>query len=331
MSSKSQSFLKEEFHSKHIRAVFSSEFLLKFHFKEKFTHFNGSVGSVAAMMCSRYWLLAGFFVQLYSVLSWRWKRWWGRLASTWQPFTMPKQCKKTSEWIRNKRNVWFLTARGWESRIHRCLTVILHLCNCIAKCNSTTGKEMRLVSCCGVGFREETSLGSRFLCHTLLMWHIALQIPCFFPLPGDILSEETLPCSKNFRVGLVWKTQLFLWNIALGKWILVHFTVSMESPCPWSWRLVCVCDILASKHSDMGHRNSWCPPLDFGFCPRAVLCISKACGLFLSILLKCCRRSAGIHFVSVPFCFCGCKVELSHAIWIRTQVHEVFEVLAVVL
>lgn len=53
MSSKSQSFLKEEFYSKHIRAVFSLEFLLKFHFEEKFTHFNGSVGSVAAMMCSR--------------------------------------------------------------------------------------------------------------------------------------------------------------------------------------------------------------------------------------------------------------------------------------
>lgn len=56
MSSKYQSFLKEEFHSKHIRAVFSSEFLLKFHFKEKFAHvlkFVGSVSSLAAMMCSR--------------------------------------------------------------------------------------------------------------------------------------------------------------------------------------------------------------------------------------------------------------------------------------
>lgn len=77
--------------------------------------------------------------------------------------------------------------------------------------------------------------------------------------------------------------------------------------------------------------DTWCPSLDSVFCPCAVLCISRACGLFLSILLKCCGHSAGIHFLSVPFCFCGCKVELSHAIWIRTQVHEVFEVLAVVL
>lgn len=52
MSSKSQSLLKEEFHSKHIRAVFSPEFLLKFDFKQRFTHFNDSVGSLAAMMCS---------------------------------------------------------------------------------------------------------------------------------------------------------------------------------------------------------------------------------------------------------------------------------------
>lgn len=47
MSSKSQSLLKEEFHSEHIRAVFSPEFLLKSNFKQKFTH----MGSLAAMMC----------------------------------------------------------------------------------------------------------------------------------------------------------------------------------------------------------------------------------------------------------------------------------------
>jgi len=72
MSSKSQSLLKEEFHSKHIRAVFSPEFLLKFNFKQKFTHFNGSVGSLAAMMCNDNCEQdIFFFVQLYFMLSWR--------------------------------------------------------------------------------------------------------------------------------------------------------------------------------------------------------------------------------------------------------------------
>lgn len=106
MSSKYQSFLKEEFHSKHIRAVFSSEFLLKFHFKEKFTHCGGSVSSLAAMMCSRISANRIFHtVLLYAVPELKGAG--GRLASTWQPFTVPKQCKKASECIRNKRNLWF--------------------------------------------------------------------------------------------------------------------------------------------------------------------------------------------------------------------------------
>jgi len=167
MSSKYQSFLKEEFHSKHIRAVFSSEFLLKFHFKEKFTHFGGSVGSFAAVMYSRMSANRIFrTVILYAVLELKGEG--GRLASTWQPFTMPKQCKKTSECIRNKRDLWFSTAPGWVSGIDRCLMVILPSYNCIANCNSTEEKETRFVRCYRVGFGEEAS-GSKFLCHSLLM------------------------------------------------------------------------------------------------------------------------------------------------------------------
>lgn len=116
--------------------------------------------------------------------------------------------------------------------------------------------------------------------------------PLLLPSSRDILSEETLPCSKNFHVEFLWKTQLFLWNMALGKWILVRFTVSMKSHCPWSWRLVCVCDILASKHSDMGHRRHLMPITRFWL-------LSLCCAMHLQSLWSLSQYSAEVLW---PLC-----------------------------